>query len=44
LLPRRIVIEHALQHIWRTDCIALLEARGYRIARRTRANTLLELG
>lgn len=44
LLPRRIVIEHVLRRLWRSDCIALLQARGYRIAGTTRANTLLRLG
>lgn len=44
LLPRRIVIEHALRRLWLSDCVAQLQARGYRVAGTTRANTLLQLG
>ena len=43
LWPARIVIEDSSAE-WRTDCLALLESKGYRRLRRTRSNVLLERG
>ncbi|MGC4027041.1 MAG: FkbM family methyltransferase [Mesorhizobium sp.] len=41
--PRAVVIEHISRDQWQTDCIALMQASGYRISERTRSNTMLLL-
>lgn len=43
LLPRRIVVEHLLFQGSGSACLAALEARGYRLAGKTRSNSLYEL-
>lgn len=44
LLPKRVVIEFTSQKHWKEDCLALLRAKGYLEIKRTRGNSLLELG
>lgn len=41
LWPKAVVIDHLERHVWRSDCIADMTARGYAVAGRTRSNTLL---
>lgn len=41
LLPALVIIENARMR-WQTDCVALLEATGYRILAETRLNFVLE--
>ncbi len=41
LLPGLVIIENARSR-WQTDCIALLEARDYRVLRETKLNVVLE--
>lgn len=41
LLPRLVIIEESRAR-WRSDCIALMEERGYRIVHRSRGNLVLE--
>lgn len=41
LWPRAILIETVLAHLWETDCLAALEARGYRRAGETAENVLM---
>lgn len=40
LRPKRIVIEHLLRRNWKPDLFPLFESLGYRVAGRTRGNTL----
>jgi FkbM family methyltransferase len=40
--PRRIVVEHLLRHVWKTDCFPAFERFGYRLVRQTRCNALFE--
>lgn len=44
LVPRRIVIEHLGRTTWKTDCFPVFERMGYRLAGRTRGNSLFERG
>lgn len=41
LLPRLVIIEDSNKR-WRSDCIALLKGRGYRVAHRAKRNFILE--
>jgi len=43
LLPRAVLIEHVVRHLWEQDCLDLLEQRGYRIRFRNYLNTGLVL-
>ena len=42
-LPRMVIIEDGRAG-WQTDCLALLESRGYRRSRKTRMNIIMERG
>lgn len=42
LLPRRVVIEHLMMAPGTDSCLAAMEARGYRLAGKTRSNSLYE--
>lgn len=41
--PRAIIAEHAHADRWSVDCIGFCKERGYRVARTTSNNTILEL-
>ncbi len=41
--PRLVLMEMSGDR-WKTDCVALCQGHGYRVARRTRMNVVLELG
>jgi len=43
LWPSLIVLENAPDH-WQTDCVALLESKGYKLLARTRMNLVFERG
>jgi hypothetical protein len=44
LWPRAVVIEHLSKDEWLEDCIAVMLARGYAQAGKTRSNTMLVQG